>query len=73
MPLRFGENSFFPHLAAARDRGIAPKVLRLPRIALDLDTPEDLALFLAGPSRTRTRALLDDWRIAVGQGTEVPA
>ncbi len=63
VPLRFGDNSFFPHLAAAQARGIAPKVLRLPRIALDIDTPEDLALFLATPSRTRARALLDTWRI----------
>jgi 2-phospho-L-lactate guanylyltransferase len=63
VPLRFGENSFFPHLAAAQARGIAPKVLRLPRISLDIDTPEDLALFLATPSRTRARALLDAWHI----------
>jgi 2-phospho-L-lactate guanylyltransferase len=62
VPLRFGENSFFPHLAAARACGIEPKVVQLPRIALDIDTPEDLALFLAAPSRTRARALLDQWR-----------
>jgi 2-phospho-L-lactate/phosphoenolpyruvate guanylyltransferase len=59
VPLRFGENSFFPHLAAARAHGIAPTVIHLPRIALDIDTPDDLARFLAVPSHTRTRALLD--------------
>jgi hypothetical protein len=32
--------------------------VQLPRIALDIDTPDDLALFLATPSRTRARALL---------------
>lgn len=63
VPVRFGENSFFPHLAAARTRGITPNVLRLPRIALDIDTPGDLALFLATPSRGRARGLLDEWRI----------
>ena len=63
MPLRFGENSFFPHLAAARAHGIEPNVIHLPRIALDIDTPEDLALFLATPSRTNARALLDRWGI----------
>jgi 2-phospho-L-lactate guanylyltransferase len=62
VPLRFGENSFFPHLAAAKARGTEPKVLRLPRIALDIDTPDDLALFLAAPAGTRARTLLDRWR-----------
>jgi 2-phospho-L-lactate guanylyltransferase len=59
VPLCFGENSFFPHLAAARDRGIEPAVLTLPGIGLDIDTPEDLAAFLAHPSRTRARTVLD--------------
>jgi 2-phospho-L-lactate guanylyltransferase len=59
VPLRFGDNSFFPHLDAARAHGIEPQIVRLPRIALDIDTPEDLALFLATPSTTRARALLD--------------
>jgi 2-phospho-L-lactate/phosphoenolpyruvate guanylyltransferase len=64
VPLRFGENSFFPHLAAARACGIEPKVVQLPRIALDIDTPDELELLLASPSRTRARALLDQWRVA---------
>ena len=59
VPLRFGDNSFFPHLAAARACGIEPAVLPLPGIGLDIDTPEDLAAFLARPSRTHARALLD--------------
>ena len=63
MPLRFGADSFFPHLAAAKRQGIEPTVLKLPRIALDIDTPDDLALFLATPSHTRARALLETWRL----------
>jgi 2-phospho-L-lactate guanylyltransferase len=63
VPLRFGTDSFFPHLAAARRCGIEPTVLHLPRIALDIDTPDDLALFLATPSHTRARALLETWRL----------
>lgn len=59
VPLRFGDDSYFPHLAAARARGIEPVSLPLPGIGLDIDTPEDLAAFLAKPSRTRARALLD--------------
>ncbi len=61
VPLRFGENSFFPHLAAARACGIEPKVVRLPRIALDIDTPDDLALLRATLSLSRASALLDAW------------
>jgi 2-phospho-L-lactate guanylyltransferase len=63
VPLRFGDDSFFPHLAAARACGIAPVVVRLPRIALDIDTPEDAALFLEYSSSTRAHALLARWRI----------
>ncbi|MGZ3328936.1 MAG: 2-phospho-L-lactate guanylyltransferase, partial [Xanthobacteraceae bacterium] len=44
VPLHFGDNSFFPHLDAAKAHGIEPEVVKLPRIALDIDTPEDLAL-----------------------------
>lgn len=60
LPLRFGVDSFFPHLHAAEARGIRPIVLRLPGIALDIDNPEDLSAFLRIPSHTRTRALLDE-------------
>ena len=52
--LRFGDDSFFPHLAAARARGIEPMVVRLSGIALDIDNPTDL-LHLAR-LRSRTRA-----------------
>jgi 2-phospho-L-lactate/phosphoenolpyruvate guanylyltransferase len=64
VPLTFGTDSFLPHLAAARRCGIEPKVLKLPRVALDIDTPEDLAHFLAIPSQTRARALLERWGYA---------
>jgi len=56
--LRFGEDSFFPHLRAAEACGIRPTVLRLPGIALDIDTPEDLAAFALQPMPTRTRTWL---------------
>jgi 2-phospho-L-lactate guanylyltransferase len=59
--LRFGDNSYFPHLDAARRHGIEPTVIRQPGIAMDIDHPLDLALFLRLPQSmgTRTRALLD--------------
>nr|WP_255575212.1 2-phospho-L-lactate guanylyltransferase [Caldovatus aquaticus] len=56
VPLRFGDNSFFPHLAAARAAGIAPRVVRgVPGIATDIDSPADLAAFLRLPQAARTR------------------
>jgi 2-phospho-L-lactate guanylyltransferase len=56
--LRFGEDSFFPHLAAAEARGIAPNVVHLPGIALDIDNPLDLAHFARLGSQTRASLLL---------------
>jgi 2-phospho-L-lactate guanylyltransferase len=59
--LRFGENSYFPHLDAARAVGLVPLVVRQPGIAMDIDHPVDLAAFLRLPHShgTRTRALLE--------------
>jgi 2-phospho-L-lactate guanylyltransferase len=56
--LRFGVDSYFPHLRGAEAQGITPTVLHLPGIALDIDNPEDLAAFARQPSPTRTRAFL---------------
>ena len=53
LPFRFGDDSFFPHLARARALGIEPAVVKRPGLALDVDTPEDLLAFVASPSRTR--------------------
>jgi 2-phospho-L-lactate/phosphoenolpyruvate guanylyltransferase len=55
MPLKFGDDSFLPHLATARALGIEPTILRgLPGIALDIDQPEDLASLLRVGSRPAT-------------------
>ncbi len=61
MPLKFGEPSFDNHLEAARERGLAPVVLRLPGIGLDVDAPEDLRLVLERGGATRTGALVRGW------------
>jgi 2-phospho-L-lactate guanylyltransferase len=61
VPLRFGDDSFFPHLRAAEACGIRPTVLHLPGIALDVDTPDDLAAFARLPSSTRAYALLAEF------------
>jgi 2-phospho-L-lactate guanylyltransferase len=41
-PLRFGNDSFMPHLASAIATDTACVVLSLRRVGLDIDTPEDL-------------------------------
>jgi 2-phospho-L-lactate guanylyltransferase len=61
--LKFGDDSFAPHVEAAKRLGLEPKIMRLPGIALDIDHPRDLAAFLKIPSRTRTRALLEHFGI----------
>lgn len=66
VPLRFGEDSFYPHLNAARNRGIDPAVVRQPGIGMDIDHPADLVAFLRmSPAvRTRTLAFLEQSGIA---------
>jgi 2-phospho-L-lactate guanylyltransferase len=58
VPLRFGDDSYFPHLAAARACGIEPVTVPLPRLALDIDGPADLRELLRAPGRTRAHAVL---------------
>jgi len=62
VPLRFGPNSFFPHLAAARARGLSPTIVRNNAIGLDIDEPSDLATFVRRPSSTRSWRLLNGCR-----------
>ena len=63
-PLRFGNDSFIPHLAAARATGKPVAVLKLARIAVDIDEPADLLDLLAIPADTRSQRLLKSWRIS---------
>ncbi len=62
-PLRFGNDSFKPHLAAAQATGKPCIVLHLPGIAVDVDNPEDLQQVLARPGETRTQSLLRRWAL----------
>jgi 2-phospho-L-lactate/phosphoenolpyruvate guanylyltransferase len=62
-PLRFGNDSFKPHLAAAQSTGKPCIVLHLPGIAIDVDNPEDLQQLLAHPGETRTQSLLRRWSL----------
>ncbi len=62
--LRFGDNSFFPHLDVARNAGIAPTIVPLPGIGLDIDNAADLEALLARPAETRSHAYLHESGIA---------
>ncbi len=57
MPLRFGDDSFLPHLAAARALGIEPTIVKLPGVGLDIDQPADLQAFRRATPHMLTRAL----------------
>ncbi|HMK28091.1 MAG TPA: 2-phospho-L-lactate guanylyltransferase [Terriglobales bacterium] len=62
-PLRFGNDSFLPHLAAARATGKPVVIVELPGIALDVDRPHDLGQLLATSGRTRAQRLLAQWNV----------
>lgn len=55
--LRFGDDSYFPHLAAARQAGIEPTIVPVPGIGMDIDHPVDLAMFLRMTPRIETETL----------------
>jgi 2-phospho-L-lactate/phosphoenolpyruvate guanylyltransferase len=60
-PLRFGNDSFKPHLEAAQATGKPCIVLQLPRIGVDVDNPEDLQLLMKHSGETRTQQLVRRW------------
>jgi 2-phospho-L-lactate guanylyltransferase len=60
-PLRFGNDSFKPHLAAARATQKPCVVLSLPGIALDIDNPSDLQQLVEAPGETRSQRLARGW------------
>ena len=53
--LRFGDNSYYPHLDAARRAGIEPTIKRCPGIGVDIDVPADLQRLLERDVESRTR------------------
>ena len=58
MAFAFGDDSFAKHLDAARRLGIAPRVVHLARLGLDVDTPTDLEQLLAQPGDKLTHRYL---------------
>jgi 2-phospho-L-lactate guanylyltransferase len=62
-PLRFGNDSFLPHRAAAKATGLPCVVLELPNIALDVDRPEDLQALAAASGERRSQRLVRSWNM----------
>jgi 2-phospho-L-lactate/phosphoenolpyruvate guanylyltransferase len=63
LALRFGEPSFDNHVAAARARGVTPRLLRLTGLSLDVDDADDLVALLAEGRGTRSARLVETWDI----------
>ena len=62
-PLRFGNDSFLPHLTAAKATGLPCVVLELPGIARDVDRPEDLRELAAANGDRRSQKLVRSWNL----------
>jgi 2-phospho-L-lactate/phosphoenolpyruvate guanylyltransferase len=62
-PLRFGNDSFKPHHAAAQAAGKPCVVLNLPGIAVDVDNPPDLQQLLSLPGETGAQRLARSWNL----------
>ncbi|HXY16284.1 MAG TPA: 2-phospho-L-lactate guanylyltransferase [Terriglobales bacterium] len=60
-PLRFGNDSFKPHLAAARATGMPCRILSVPGIGLDIDNPVDLRQLAELRGDTRSQRLARQW------------
>ena len=63
-PLRFGNDSFKPHLAAARSTQKPCIVLTFPGIGLDIDNPADLRDLAAAPGSTHSQCLVREWNLS---------
>jgi 2-phospho-L-lactate guanylyltransferase len=64
-PLRFGDDSFQPHRAAAEATRKPCVVLQLPGIALDIDNSSDLRQLANSPGETRSQRLARKWGLTV--------
>jgi len=60
-PLRFGNDSFKPHLAAAQATGRPCIVLPLSGIGVDVDNPADLKQLIDLPGNTHAQRLARQW------------
>jgi 2-phospho-L-lactate guanylyltransferase len=62
-PLRFGNDSFLPHKAAAKATGLPCVVLELASIARDVDRPEDLYELATASGERRSQKMVRSWNL----------
>jgi len=67
-PLRFGSDSFLPHLEAAMASAKPCVVISLAGISLDVDTPEDLGDLARAAGETRSQILARNLGFGPGGG-----
>ncbi len=60
---RFGSMSFHDYIKQAETRCIPCSILRLESMVLDLDTPDDIRLFLENGTNTALKQLFEKWNI----------
>ncbi len=58
IPLTFNGRGLADHLRLGQLAGAETHILDLPRVALDLDQPEDISTLIAMPSSCKTRSFL---------------
>jgi len=58
LPVAYGRDSFKRHCRVARNRNLRVRVLRLPSLQLDIDTPSDLRRFRLASGNTKSQTLL---------------
>jgi len=63
-PLRFGNDSFKPHHAAAQATCKPCVVLKLSGIGIDVDSPRDLLEMITQPGETGAQKLARGWNVA---------
>jgi 2-phospho-L-lactate/phosphoenolpyruvate guanylyltransferase len=64
-PLRFGNDSFKPHHAAAQATGKPCVVLNLPGIAVDVDNPADLQQLISLAGQTRAQSVAREFALGL--------
>lgn len=60
LPFRFGGDSFLAHLAEAQEAGLNAKILTLPNLAFDIDTPDDYREWRRRDVTTPVNGILPD-------------
>ncbi len=73
LPLRFGDDSFFPHCESARKLGVEPRIVRRAGLGLDIDTPDDLSTFLRLSRPRKNASRTEHYLLESGIAARLPS